>query len=87
MHEGGPRIVWKEDESRCEKKQEIVLEGSKANGGKVENSNIIKDENVRLALEEVELRRIWKGYFEDLYNIDIIYEGILVDRVRKMIQV
>ena len=53
----------------------------------MENSNIIKDENVRLALEEVELRRIWKGYFEDLYNIDIIYEGILVDRVRKMIQV
>ena len=40
------------------------------NGGKGENSNTIKDGNGRLALEEVEVRRIWKEYFEDLYNID-----------------
>ena len=29
-----------------------------------------KGGNVRLALEEFEVRRIRKGYFEDLYNID-----------------
>ena len=38
--------------------------------GKVENSNRIKDENGRLVLEEAEVRRIWKEYYEDLYNID-----------------
>ena len=42
---------------------------SKANGGKVKNCSEIKDENGRLALEEVEVRRIWKEYFEDLYDI------------------
>ena len=30
----------------------------------------IKDGNGRLVLEEVEVRRIWKKYFDDLYNID-----------------
>ena len=30
----------------------------------------IKDVNWRLALEEVEVPRIWKEYFDDLYNID-----------------
>ena len=34
------------------------------------NCNKIKDGNGRLALKEGEVRRIWKGYFEDLYNID-----------------
>ena len=40
------------------------------NEGKVENYSRIKDGNGRLALEEVEVRRIWKEYFEDLYDID-----------------
>ena len=44
---------------------------SKANGEKGENSNRIKDGNRRLVLEEAEVRRIWKEYYEDLYNIDI----------------
>ena len=33
---------------------------SKGNGGKVENSNRIKDGNGRLILEEAEVQRIWK---------------------------
>ena len=41
------------------------------NGGKVENSNRIKDGKGRLILEEAEVRRIWKEYYEELYNIDI----------------
>ena len=45
-------------------------EVSKQNGRKGENSNRIKDGNGRLVLEEVEVRRIWKEYYEDLYNID-----------------
>ena len=40
------------------------------NGGNVENSNRIKDENGRLAVEETEMRRILKEYYEDLYIID-----------------
>ena len=36
----------------------------------MENSNRIKNGNMRLALEEAEVRRIWKEYFADLYNID-----------------
>ena len=39
----------------------------------MENCSIIKDENGRLALEEVKVRRIWKEYFEDLYNIDTVH--------------
>ena len=49
---------------------EIGKEASKANGQKVENSNRIKDGNGRLVLEEAEVRRIWKEYYEDLYDID-----------------
>ena len=45
-------------------------EVSKANGGNVENSNRIKDGNGRLVLEEAEVQRIWKEYYENLYNID-----------------
>ena len=30
----------------------------------------IKDRNGRLALGEEEVRRIWKEYFEDLYDTD-----------------
>ena len=36
----------------------------------MENYSIIKDRNWRLALEEIEVRRIWKQYFYYLYNID-----------------
>ena len=35
-------------------------EVSKANGGKVESCSRIKDGNERLALEEIEVGRIWK---------------------------
>ena len=52
---GNRKLFWKEV--------------SKANGGKVENFNRIKDGNGRLALEEVEMQRIWKEHYEDLYNI------------------
>ena len=47
-------------------------EVSKANGGKVENSKRIKDGNRRVALEEVEVRRIWK-YYKDLYNVVLFW--------------
>ena len=40
---------------------------NKANGGKVENYNRIKDRNGRLVLEEAEVRRISKVYYVDLY--------------------
>ena len=43
---------------------------SKAKGGKMENCSRIKDGNEKLRLEKFEVRRIWKEYFEDLYNID-----------------
>ena len=33
-------------------------------------SNRIKDGNGRLVMEEAEVRRIWKEYYENLYNID-----------------
>ena len=49
---GNRKLLWKEM--------------SKANGGKVENSKRIKDGNGRLVLEETEVRRIWKEYYEDL---------------------
>ena len=44
---------------------------SKANEGKVENSNGINDGIERLALEEAEVQRIWKEYCGDLYDIDV----------------
>ena len=45
-------------------------EVSNAKGGKMESCSRVKDGNSRLAQEEDEERKIWKGYFEDLYNID-----------------
>ena len=36
----------------------------------MESCSTIKDGNGRLAKREVEVQRIWKEYFEDLYNID-----------------
>ena len=41
-----------------------------ANRGKVESYRRIKGVNGRLVLGEEELRRIWKDYFDDLYNTD-----------------
>ena len=45
-------------------------EVSNAKRGKVESWSRIKDGNGRLAQGEDEARKIWKEYFEDLYNID-----------------
>ena len=42
-----------------------------ANRGKVESYRRIKGVNGRLVLGEEELRRIWKDYFDDLYNTNI----------------
>ena len=39
-------------------------------GRKVESCSRIKDGSGRLAQGEDEVRKIWKEYFEDLYNID-----------------
>ena len=38
----------------------------------MESCTRIKDGNGRLALGEEEVRRIWKDYLEDLYNIDTL---------------
>ena len=40
------------------------------NGGKVDSFSKIKDGNGRLTLGKDEVRRIWKDYFKDIYNID-----------------
>ena len=42
--------------------------------GKVESCSGVKDGNGRFAQGEDEARKIWKEYFEDLYNIDL-YSG------------
>ena len=54
--DGNRKLFWKEV--------------SKVNEGKVENCSRIKDGNGRPVLEEEEVRRIWKEYFEDLCDID-----------------
>ena len=43
---------------------------SKGNGGKVEDCSRIKDVNRSWHWGEIEVRRIWKEYFEDLLNTD-----------------
>ena len=48
---------------------------SKVNVGKVKSSSKIKDGNGRLALGGEEAKTSWKGYFEDLYNIDTQEHG------------
>ena len=45
-------------------------EVSNVKGGKVESCSRIKDGNRRLAQGKDEARKVWKEYFEDLYNID-----------------
>ena len=37
----------------------------------------MNDRNGRLALGKDEVRRIWKEYFEDLYNIDTQDQGTI----------
>ena len=46
--------------------------------GKMESCSRVKDGNGRLAQGEDELRKIWKKYFEDLYNIDT-QEDVSID--------
>ena len=41
-----------------------------AKGGNVESCSRIRNGNGRLAQGEDEVRRRWKKYLEDLYNID-----------------
>ena len=53
---GNRKLFWKEV--------------SNVKGGNMESFSRIKDGNGRLAQGETEVRRIWKEYFEDLYNID-----------------
>ena len=53
---GNRKLFWKEV--------------SKVNGGKVESCSRAKDGKRRLALSEVEVRRIWKKYYKELYNVD-----------------
>ena len=53
---GNTKLFWKEV--------------SNVKGRKVESCNRIKDENGKLAQGEDEVQRIWKEYFEDLFNID-----------------
>ena len=46
-------------------------EVSNLKGGKLESCIRIKDGNRRLAQGENEVRKTWKEYFEDRYNIGI----------------
>ena len=48
----------------------LQKEVSNPKGGQVESCSRIKDENGRVAQGEDEVRKIWKEYLEDLYNID-----------------
>ena len=62
-------------------------EVSNGKGGKVESCSRIKDGNGRLTQEENEVRRIWKEYCEDLYNVNT-QEQVAVymcgfDRIRR----
>ena len=43
---------------------------SNAKGGRVESCSRVKDGNGRLTHGEDEARKIWKKYFEDLYNVN-----------------
>ena len=45
-------------------------EVSNAKGGRVESCSRVKDGNGRTAQGEDEPRKIWREYFEELYNID-----------------
>ena len=62
--------IWKMNEDVNGNRKLFWKELSNAKGGKVESCRRIKDRNGRLSQGEEEVRRIWKGYLEDLYNID-----------------
>ena len=70
---GNKKLVWKE--------------ASNTKGGKVERYSTIKDGDVRLSQGEDEVHRIWKEYFEDLYNIDtqtqVTVHMCIFDRIRR----
>ena len=53
---GNRKLFWKEM--------------SNEKGGKVESCSRKKDRNWRLVQGENEVQKMWKEYFEDLYNID-----------------
>ena len=53
---GNRKLFWKEV--------------SNTKGRKVESCSRVKNGNGKLAQGEDEARKIWKVYFEDLYNID-----------------
>ena len=53
---GSRKLIWKEV--------------SNVKGGKVESYSRLKDGNERFAQREDKVRKIWKKYFKDLYNID-----------------
>ena len=40
------------------------------NGEKVESYNKIKDNTARLVVGDDDVRKVWKEYFKDLYNVD-----------------
>ena len=50
-------------------------EVSNAKGGKVEKCSRIKDGHGRLAQREDEVRKFWKEYCKDLYNMDTQQEA------------
>ena len=47
----------------------FLKEVSNVKGGKVKSCSRMRDGNGRLAQGEGEVRRNWREYFEDLYNI------------------
>ena len=54
---GNRKLLWKEV--------------GEVNGENMENYNSIEDRNGRLAVGEDEVRKTWKDYFEDLYEMYI----------------
>ena len=45
-------------------------EVSKVDSERAENCNRIKDKNGTLAVGENDTRKTWKGYFEDVHDVD-----------------
>ena len=70
---GNKKLFWKE--------------GSNAKGSKGESCSRIKDGNGRLAQGEGKVRKIWKEYFEVLYNIytqeEVAVHMCGFDRIRR----
>ena len=64
------QLERKMNEDMKENRKLFWKEFSNAKGRRVESYSRIKDGNLKLAQGEDEVRKIWKEYFEDLYNID-----------------